>query len=80
MRYSKKVCIYVYSDDHINKKVRLAGHVARMGKGRGACRVLLGKRKGMRTFGRVRRRLGDNTKMDLNKPVRRAWTGLIWLL
>jgi hypothetical protein len=54
--------------------------VARMGKGRGACRVLLGKREGMRPFGSLRRRLEDNSKMDLNKPVRMAWTGLIWLL
>jgi hypothetical protein len=51
-----------------------------MVKGRSACRVLLGKREGMRPFGRLRHRLEDNTKMDLNKPVRRAWTGLIWLL
>jgi len=54
--------------------------VERMGKGRGAYRVLLGKREGMRTFGRLRHRWEDNTKMGLNKPVRRAWTGLTWLL
>ena len=51
-----------------------------MGKGIGACRFLLGKREGMRPFGKPRPRLEDNTKVGLNKPVRRAWTGLIWLL
>jgi hypothetical protein len=40
-----------------------------MGKGRGACRVLLGKREGMRQSGRLGRRLEDNTKMELKKTV-----------
>jgi hypothetical protein len=42
--------------------------VARMGVGRGAQRVLVGKPEGKSPLGRPRRRWEDNTKMDL--PVR----------
>jgi hypothetical protein len=46
---------------------RWAGHVARMGEERGACRVLVGKPKGKRPLGRPRRRLVDNIRMDLEE-------------
>jgi len=36
--------------------VRWAGHVARMGEGRGVYRVLLGKPEGERPLGRTKRR------------------------
>ena len=45
--------------------MRWAGHVARMGEGRGVHRVLVGKPEGKRPFGRPRRRWEDNIKMDL---------------
>ena len=48
-----------------SRRLRLAGHVARMGERRGAYRVLVGKPVGRRTLGRPMRRLGDNIKMDL---------------
>ena len=41
--------------------------MARMGKGRGVHRVLVGKPDGKRPLGRPRRRLGDNIKMDLRE-------------
>ena len=44
-----------------------AGHVARMGEGRGAHRVLVGKLEGKRPLGRPRRRWGDKIKMDLQE-------------
>jgi len=47
--------------------MRLAGHVARMGKGRGVYRVLVGKPEGKRPMGRPRRRWQDNIKMDLQE-------------
>ena len=58
--------------------MRWTGHVARMGEMRGVYRVLVGKPEGKRTFGRTRRRLEDNIKMDLKWDVG-AWTGSSWL-
>ena len=46
---------------------RWAGHVARMGEGRGVHRVLVGKPEGKRPLGRPRRRWEDNIKMDLQE-------------
>jgi hypothetical protein len=41
--------------------------VARMGEGRGAYRVLVGKSEGKRPLGRPRRRWEDNIKTDLGE-------------
>jgi hypothetical protein len=48
-------------------KSRWAGHVARMGEGRGVYRVLVGKPEEKRPLGRPRRRWEDNIKMNLQK-------------
>jgi hypothetical protein len=48
-----------------SRRMRLAGHVARMGEGRGVHRVLVGKPEGNLSLGRPRRRWEDNIKMDL---------------
>jgi hypothetical protein len=45
--------------------MRWAGHVARMGEGRGVYRVSVGKPDGKRQLGRPRRRWVDNIKRDL---------------
>jgi hypothetical protein len=47
--------------------MRWAGHVARMGVGRGAYRVLVGRPEGKRPLGRPRRRWEDNIKMYLGE-------------
>ena len=47
--------------------MRWAGHVARMGEGRGVYRVLVGKTEGKRPLVRPRRRWEDNIKMDLQE-------------
>jgi len=47
--------------------MRWAGHVARIGEGRGVHRVLVGKPEGKRQLGRPRRRWEDNIKMDLRE-------------
>jgi len=52
---------------YIEEMVRWAGHVARMGEGRGVHRVLVGKPDGKRPLGRPRRRWEDNIKMDLQE-------------
>jgi hypothetical protein len=51
----------------IKSRMRWAGHVACMGEGRGAYRVLVGRPEGKRPLGRPRRRLDDNNKMDLGE-------------
>jgi len=49
------------------RRMRWAGHVARMGEERGMYRVLVGKPKGKRPLGRPRCRWVDNIWMDLQK-------------
>jgi hypothetical protein len=58
------------------RRMRWAGHVARMGEGRGAYRILVGRPDRKRPLGRTRRKWEDNIKMDLQEV---GWTGLIWL-
>jgi hypothetical protein len=48
-----------------SRRMRWAGHVARMGEERGVYRVLVGKPEGRRPLGRPRRRWVDNIRMDL---------------
>ena len=50
-----------------SRRIRWAGHVARMGEDRGAHRVLVGKPEGKRPLGRPRHRWEDNIKMDLQE-------------
>ena len=50
-----------------SRRMRWAGHVARMGEGRGVHRVLVGKPEGKRAFRRPKRRWEDNIKMDLQE-------------
>jgi hypothetical protein len=50
-----------------SRRMRWAGHVARMGEGRGVYRVLVGKPEVKRLLGRPRRRWEDNIKMDLRE-------------
>jgi hypothetical protein len=47
------------------RRMRWAGHVARMGEARGAYNNLVGRPEGRRPLGRSRRRWEDNIKMDL---------------
>ncbi|KAJ4439660.1 hypothetical protein ANN_07788 [Periplaneta americana] len=50
-----------------SRRLRWAGHVARMGESRNAYRVLVGRPEGKRPLGRPRRRWEDNIKMDLRE-------------
>jgi len=50
-----------------SRRMRWAGHVARMGEGRGVHRVLVGKPEGKRPMGRPRRRWEYNNMMDLRE-------------
>ena len=49
------------------RRMRWAGHVARMGEERGAYRVLVGKPEGKRPLGRPGRRWVDNIRIDLQE-------------
>jgi hypothetical protein len=59
-----------------SRRMRWAGHVARMGEKRNTCRILVGKPEGKRPIGRTRRRWVNNIKIDFREMV---WTGSIWL-
>jgi hypothetical protein len=48
-----------------SRRMRWAGHVARIGEKRNVHRLLVGKPEGKRPLGRPRRRWIDNIKMDL---------------
>jgi hypothetical protein len=50
-----------------SRRMRWAGHVARMGEGRGVYRVLVGRPEGKRSLGKPRRKWEDNIKMDLRE-------------
>jgi len=50
-----------------SRRMRWAGHVARMGERRDVYRVLVGKPEGKRPLGRPRRRWEDNIKLDLQE-------------
>jgi hypothetical protein len=55
--------------------MRWAGHIARLGEKRNACRILVWKQEGKRPLGRPRRRWVDNVKMDLREI---GWDGVDW--
>jgi hypothetical protein len=56
-----------------SRRMRWAGHVARMGEKRNAYRVLMGNLEGKRPLGRPRRRWVDNIKIDLREI---GWDGI----
>ena len=63
-----------------SRRMKWAGHVARMGEERGVYRVLVGKPEGRRQLWRPRRRWVDNIRTDLNEVGcgYMDWTGLCW--
>jgi hypothetical protein len=58
------------------RRMKWAGHVARMGEKRNAYRLLVGKPEGRRPPGRPRRRWLDNVRMDL---VEGGWGDVNWI-
>jgi hypothetical protein len=58
------------------KRMRWAGHVARMGETRNAYRILVGKPEGNKPLGRSRYRWVDNIKIDLREI---GWDGMDWI-
>jgi hypothetical protein len=64
-----------------SRRMKWAGHVARMGETMNAYRILVGKPQGKRPLGRPRCRWVENIKMDHTEIGwdGMVWTGLIWL-
>jgi hypothetical protein len=50
-----------------SRRLRWAGQAARMGEGRGAYRILVGRPEGRRPLGRPKRRWEDNIKVDIRE-------------
>jgi hypothetical protein len=70
-----------YSSLHIIRQITLrrmrwAGHVARMGEGRKVYKVLVVKPKGKTPVGRPRRRWKGLIRVNLREI---GWSGFIWL-
>jgi hypothetical protein len=59
-----------------SRRMRWAGHVARMGEGRNMYTVLVGKPEGKRLLGRPKRRWEDGIKMDLRET---GCEGVEWI-
>jgi hypothetical protein len=59
-----------------SRRMRWAGHVARMGEKMNAYRILMGKPEEKRLLGRPKCRWVDNSVMELTE----IGTGLIWLM
>jgi hypothetical protein len=62
-----------------SRRMRWAGHVARMGKGRNMYRVLMWKPERKRPLERPRHRLEDGIKWILGRLAAGVWGGFICL-
>jgi hypothetical protein len=63
-----------------SRRMRWAGHVARMGEERKVYKVLVGKPEEKRPLGRPRRRWEDDIRMDLREiGLGGVWIGFDWL-
>jgi hypothetical protein len=62
-----------------SRRMRWAGHVARIGEGRNVYRVLVRKPEGKISLERPRRRWEDGIKMDLREIGWGVWSGFTWL-
>jgi hypothetical protein len=59
-----------------SRKMRWAGHVARMGEKKNSYRLLVGTPEGKRPLGRPRHRWADNIRMDLGEV---GWGDVDWI-
>jgi hypothetical protein len=80
-RLHNKQLYVLYSSPNIarvikSRRLRWAGHVARMVARTGLHWVLVGKPERRRLLGRPRRRWEDNIKMDLREV---GWVGMEWI-
>jgi hypothetical protein len=59
-----------------SRRMRWAGHLARIGAKRNAYRILVGNPEGKRPLGRARRRWVNSIKMDIREI---RWDGMDWI-
>jgi hypothetical protein len=59
-----------------SRRMKRAGHVARMGEKRNTYRLLVGKPEGKRPLGRPRRKWVDNIRMNLGEV---GWSDVDWI-
>jgi hypothetical protein len=59
-----------------SRRMKWAGHVARMEEKRNAYRILVGKPEGKRPLGRPRYRWMNTIKIDLRET---GWDGMDWI-
>jgi hypothetical protein len=59
-----------------SRRMRWAGHVARMGEKSNAYRILVGKPEGKRPLGSIRRMWENNIKIDLRET---GWDDMDWI-
>jgi hypothetical protein len=76
----RKLHSILYSSPNIvrvikSRRIRWVGHVARMGEGKDAYRVFVGRPEGKRPLRRPKRRWEDNIKLDF-KGDRHRWDEL----
>jgi hypothetical protein len=72
-----KICVLIFLQ-HVSETFLILrrNQRTRMGEGRGAYRVLVGRPEGRRPLGRPKRRWKDNIKMDLQEV---GWEGVDWI-
>jgi hypothetical protein len=63
-----------------SRRMSWAGHVARMGEGRGVYRVTVRRPEGKSPLGRHRHRWEDYNQADLQEVGCGIWAGLNWLM
>jgi hypothetical protein len=59
-----------------SRRMKWAGHVARMEEKRGAYRILVGRPEGRRPLGQPKRRWEENIEMHLQEV---GWGGMDWI-
>jgi hypothetical protein len=59
-----------------SRRMRMTGHVARVGEKRNTYRISVKKPEGKRPLGSPRRKWIDNIKMDLREI---GWGGMDWI-
>jgi hypothetical protein len=75
----------LYSSPNVIRQIKLrrmrwAGHVARMGEERKVYKVLVGKPEGKRPLERPRHRWEDGIRMDLRETGLGVYSGFSWLM
>jgi hypothetical protein len=78
--HNKELHNFYYSPSIIriikSRRMRWAGHVARIGEKRNAYRLMVGKPEGKRPLGRLRRRWVNNIRIDLGEV---GWGDVDWI-